>query len=144
MQILKTKLKFALLSALTFLTLLVPATAHAADCKTSATPPTKKTVNGKTVTVPGKQATPKEINDCLKNNTIVKRLNQIISFLSAGVGIVVTGVIVLGGIQYIIAGDNATALTAARQRITNGLIALAVFLFIYAILQWLVPGGVFG
>lgn len=77
------------------------------------------------------------------NNPIVKDLNQAITFLSAVVGIVVVGTIILGGIQYTMAGDNPQALSEAKQRITNGLIALLAFLFMYAFLQWLVPGGVF-
>jgi hypothetical protein len=89
-------------------------------------------------------ATQAELNKCLQGNPITKRLNQAVNFLSAGVGIVITGVIILGGIQYIMAGGNATALTAARQRIVNGLIALAAFIFLYAFLQWIIPGGVFG
>jgi hypothetical protein len=92
----------------------------------------------------GNPATPADIQNCLSNNTITKRLNQIVNFLSAGVGIVVAGVITLGGIQYTLAGGNATAITAARQRIMNGLLALVLFMFIYAILQWIIPGGVFG
>lgn len=79
----------------------------------------------------------------LKNNPIVKDLNQVINFLSAAVGVVVVGTIILGGIQYTMAGDNASALGAAKQRIINGLTALIAFLFMYAFLQWLVPGGVF-
>jgi len=85
-----------------------------------------------------------KVDDCLNDNPINKRINQVVNFLAAGVGIVVTGVIILGGIQYIMSGDNANAVAAARQRIMNGLIALAAFLFLYAFIQWLVPGGVFG
>ena len=81
--------------------------------------------------------------NCLKNDPIVTDLNTIVDALSAGVGIVVTIVIILGGIQYTLAGDNPQALTAARQKIINGLIALFVFLFIFTFLEWLIPGGVF-
>jgi len=81
-------------------------------------------------------------NQCLQKNPITKNLNNLVNFLSAGVGIVVIGVIILGGIQYSIAGDNATATGAAKQRIINGLIALAAFLFLFAFLQWLIPGGI--
>ena len=80
-------------------------------------------------------------NTCLKKNPITNFINDAINFLSAGVGIIVIGMIILGGIQYSIAGDNPTATQAAKQRITNGLIALFVFLFLFAFLQWLVPGG---
>ncbi len=80
-------------------------------------------------------------NACLKNNPITTYINDAINFLSAGVGIIVIGMIILGGIQYSMAGDNPTATQAAKQRITNGLIALFIFLFLFAFLQWLVPGG---
>ena len=81
------------------------------------------------------------VRKCLKNNQIVKDLNLVVNFLSAGVGIIVIGVIILGGIQYSLAGDNATATGVAKKRITDGLIALAAFIFAFAFLQWLIPGG---
>lgn len=79
---------------------------------------------------------------CLKNNKIVKDINTIVNFLAALIGIVVIGVIILGGVQYTLAGDNATATGAAKQRIINGLIALVAFIFTFAFLQWLIPGGI--
>jgi hypothetical protein len=85
----------------------------------------------------------KKVEQCLSQSPIVKRINEIVNFLSAGVAVIVTGVILVGGIQYIMAGGNATALTAARQRIMNGVIALFAFLFMFAFLQWLIPGGIF-
>lgn len=83
------------------------------------------------------------INKCLKSNPIVKDINKIVGFLSAGVGVIVISVIIVGGIQYSMAGDNPTAVSAAKKRIINGLIAFAAFLFTFAILNWLVPGGIF-
>jgi hypothetical protein len=65
-----------------------------------------------------------------------------VAVLSAGVGIIVVTVIIIGGIQYSIAGDNANATKAARDRIMNGLIALFAFMLIFAFLQWLIPGGI--
>lgn len=84
-----------------------------------------------------------KVGKCLDQSPIVHDLQNIVNFLSAAVGVVVIAVIIIGGVQYTIAGDNASALTAARQRITNGLIALFAFLFAWAFLQWLIPGGVF-
>lgn len=83
------------------------------------------------------------IQHCLSGNSIVKDLNTIVNFLAGLVAIVVIGVIIFGGIQYISAGDNATQITAAKQRVMNGIIALLIFIFTYAFLQWLIPGGVF-
>jgi hypothetical protein len=85
-----------------------------------------------------------KVQACFTQSPIVHDIQSIVNFLSAAVGVVVIGVIILGGIQYSLAGDNATALTAARKRITNGLIALFAFLFAWAFLQWLIPGGIFG
>lgn len=81
--------------------------------------------------------------DCLQKNPIVNDLNIIVGFLSGLVGVIVVGVIILGGIQYIAAGDKADAVSAAKKRIVNGVIALAAFLFVFAFLQWLIPGGLF-
>ena len=85
----------------------------------------------------GDQGTP------LKDSCIVKDINQIVNFLSIGVGVVVVGVIILGGIQYTLAGGNDQAIAAAKKRIVNGMIALAAFLFLFAFLQWVIPGGIF-
>ena len=54
----------------------------------------------------------------------------------------VTAMIISGGIQYITAGGVPQRLDAARSRIVNAIIALVIFLFLYVILQWFLPGGV--
>jgi hypothetical protein len=84
------------------------------------------------------------LKKCVTQSPLVQDIQKIINFLAAGVGIVVIGVIILGGIQYSIAGDNAQATGAAKQRIVNGLIALVAFIFAFAFLNWLLPGGAFG
>jgi hypothetical protein len=71
------------------------------------------------------------------------RLIEFVNFLSAIVGIAVIGSIIFAGIQYTAAGDNSSSLSAAKARIRNALIALFAYMFMYAFLQWLVPGGVF-
>lgn len=84
-----------------------------------------------------------KIQQCLKKNPISEKLRMLVNFLSAGVGVVVVAMIIVGGIQYIMAGDNPNAISEAKNRITNALIALVAFLFVAAFLQWLVPGGLF-
>lgn len=79
-----------------------------------------------------------------KNNPFVKDIQTIVNILSAGVGIIVVIMIMIGGVQYSIAGDNPTALTAAKKKITDALIALFFFAFSFAFIQWLIPGGIFG
>ena len=83
------------------------------------------------------------LQQCLQTNPIVKDINTIVNFLSAGVGIVVVATIITGGIQYTLAGDSPEATSKAKQRITNGLIALVAYLLIFTFVQWLIPGGVF-
>lgn len=85
-----------------------------------------------------------KVSKCLNQSPLVHDIQNIVNFLSAAVGVVVIAVIIVGGIQYSMAGDNANALGAAKRRITNGLIALFAFLFAWAFLQWLIPGGIFG
>lgn len=90
-----------------------------------------------------KNASPSGLSRCLQQSPIVERMQQIVNFLSAIAGIVIVGTLMVGGIQYIIAGDNPQEVTKARQRIINGLIALAALLLLFAFLQWIIPGGVF-
>ena len=80
--------------------------------------------------------------NCLKNNPIFSWTLVIINFLSVGVGVVVTIIVIIGGIQYASAGANPQAVMAAKKRIVNALLALVAYFFLFAFLQWLVPGGV--
>jgi hypothetical protein len=82
------------------------------------------------------------VQKCLKNNQFIIDLNNAVKFLSAAVGIVIVIIIIIGGIQYSLAGDNANAQGEARTRITNALIALLAFLFMFAFIEWLIPGGI--
>jgi hypothetical protein len=132
-KIFKLNLMIAAGAALLFF--ILPGSALAADCSTSGSPPTSKKA--------GVTASGTDINNCLKGNKIFIDLNNIINFLGAGVGVVVTGAIIVGGIQYIMAGGNPNSVSAAKKRITDALIALLAFLFLYGFLQWIVPGGVF-
>lgn len=65
------------------------------------------------------------------------------NFLSAIVGIVAVLMIVYRGIQYSTARDNPQVVQQARLQILQVVIALLVYIFTYAFLQWVVPGGVF-
>ncbi len=80
---------------------------------------------------------------CVKNNVIVNDINNIVNVLSGIVGIVVVGTIILGGIQYSMAGGKPDATVNANKRIINGIVALAAFLLVWGFLQWIIPGGIF-
>jgi hypothetical protein len=70
-------------------------------------------------------------------------LYAIIRFLSAGVGLVVVLAIVLSGIQYSTSEGNPETTQQAKNRIRNAIIGLFIYLFAFALVQWLVPGGLF-
>lgn len=75
-------------------------------------------------------------------NLFIKYLNPFIMFLSAAVGIAVTIGLVIGGIKYASAGADPGKVSAAQKQIQNSLLALVLYIFLMAILNWLVPGGV--
>lgn len=78
-----------------------------------------------------------------ENCGITRFLQQITDALLVLVGIVVVMMIVIGGIQYSAAGSNPQAVAAAKKKITQALLALVIYLFMGAFLQWLIPGGIF-
>lgn len=80
---------------------------------------------------------------CLNDNPIIIWTKRIINFLAAGVGIVTTIMIIIGGIQYASAGPNPQAVASAKKKIVNAIIALLAYFFLYGFMQWLIPGGLF-
>jgi len=70
-------------------------------------------------------------------------LAKVINVLSSLVALIVIISIVFGGIQYTTAGGDPQKVAAAKSRIVNSVMAFFVFVFIFAFLQYLVPGGLF-
>lgn len=64
-----------------------------------------------------------------------------IDFLSALVGVAVVFSIIVGGIQYSSSADDPAKVSAAKNRIRNAIIALLVYFFLFAMLSFLIPGG---
>jgi hypothetical protein len=75
------------------------------------------------------------------NCIVTQYVNPLIKFLSAAVGIAVVISIVIGGIQYSSARDDPQAVGAAKKRITNAIFALIVYMFLFALLNFIIPGG---
>ncbi|HXB12433.1 MAG TPA: hypothetical protein VNZ45_10630, partial [Bacteroidia bacterium] len=75
---------------------------------------------------------------CIVTDYLVPAIN----FLSAGVGVVVIAMIIIGAIQYTTSGGNPQGEADARKKIFNALLALITFIFIYAFLNFVIPGGV--
>jgi hypothetical protein len=51
--------------------------------------------------------------------------------------------LIIAGYQYMTARDNASQVASAKDRIVTTVLTFALFVFGYAFLQWLVPGGIF-
>lgn len=79
----------------------------------------------------------------LKDNPIIVWVNRVINFLAGLVGIGAVIMIIFAGIQYITARDNPQSVQAAKTKIINVVIGLVAFAFLFAFMQWLIPGGVF-
>lgn len=75
-----------------------------------------------------------------KGSPLLDALFAIIRFLSNGAGLVLIGSLVYGGIQYSASKGDPQASAAAQNRIKSVFFALILFIFSYAILNYLVPG----
>jgi hypothetical protein len=64
-------------------------------------------------------------------------------FMSVGVGVVVVVSIIVAGIRYSTSQGNPEVTAAAKDRIQSTIIALLIYVFIFSVLQFLVPGGIF-
>lgn len=76
-----------------------------------------------------------------KGNPILDMLFAFIRFLSAGVGLVIVGSMVFAGVQYTTSRGDPQATAQAVNRIQSSFLALLLFIFTYAILNYLVPAG---
>lgn len=76
-------------------------------------------------------------------NPVADLTFAIIRLLSDGVGLVVIGSIIVAGIQYTTSQDDPKATAAAQQRIRSSIVALIIFIFAYAILNYVIPAGFF-
>lgn len=77
-----------------------------------------------------------------KGNPILDVAFGIIHFLSYGVGIVVVASFIVAGIQFTASRGNPQATEKAINRIRSNVLALLLFIFAYAILNYVVPGQV--
>ena len=76
-----------------------------------------------------------------KGNPIADMTFAIIRFLSDGVGLVIIGSIIVGGIPYSASRGDPSATANAIHRIQATVIALIIYIFSYAILNFLIPAG---
>lgn len=79
----------------------------------------------------------------LTQNPIFFYLRNIIIFLAGGVGLAVVGGIIAGAYMYITARASASQAEQGQTMIINSVIGLLLFIFMFAILQFIIPGGIF-
>ena len=79
----------------------------------------------------------------IDQNPIVIWLKRFINLFASIIGVGAIVMIAWGGLQYASSRDNPQAVQAAKTKITNVVIGLAAFIFFYAFIQWLIPGGAF-
>lgn len=84
---------------------------------------------------------PKNSTD-IQTNPILLFLRAVLQFLAFGIGLAIVGGLVVGGIMYTTARANAQQVQKAEATIRNALIGLALFIFTFAIINFLVPGGI--
>lgn len=76
-------------------------------------------------------------------NPIVDMMFALLRFISAGVGLVVIGSIIWAGIHYSTSRGNPQQAEAAIKRVANSITALLLYIFAFALLNYVVPGGMF-
>jgi hypothetical protein len=81
-------------------------------------------------------------NSAASGGAIIAYLRGWLLILSGVVGTVIMVVIVVAGVQYITSTGDPGLVKAAKNRIFNAILALLLYLMMYAILQFLVPGGI--
>lgn len=78
-----------------------------------------------------------------QDTEFTQRIATYLRWIIIGIGVVATFSVVIAGIQYSAAQDNPQAVAGAKTRINNVIIGILIYLTMFAMLQWLIPGGVF-
>lgn len=78
-----------------------------------------------------------------QGNPIVDMLFAFIRFLSIGVGLVIVASIIVAGIQYTTSQGDPNATAKALGRVSSSAIALLIYIFAAALLNFVIPAGIF-
>lgn len=71
-------------------------------------------------------------------------LFAIVRFISDGVGLIIIASLILAGIQYTFSRGEPQAIAGATKRVRSSVTALVLFIFAYALLNYIIPTGLFG
>lgn len=75
---------------------------------------------------------------------VIQIIKNVVLIMTAGVMVLAVGATVAGGIIYTTSEGSPDKIKKAREIWTNTVIGLAMFAFMVAITNFLIPGGVFG
>lgn len=106
----------------------------------------KKDANGKEIintTVTNNKCSDGSTPSAIDNNGVWGILKLAINIMTTGVGILAVGGIVYGSILYTSAGGSSDQTKKAIGIITNVVIGLIAYALMYAVTNFLVPGGLF-
>jgi hypothetical protein len=83
---------------------------------------------------------------CLSDPTtesgrIMAILKKGLTILSGAVVMAAVIMLIMAGVQYSASGGEPSGVAAAKKKIGNVLLGLLAYIFLYAFLQWLIPGG---
>ena len=77
-------------------------------------------------------------------DAVIQIIKNVVLIMTAGVMVLAVGATVAGGIMYATSEGSPDKIKKAREIWTNTVIGLAMFAFMVAITNFLIPGGVFG
>ena len=69
-------------------------------------------------------------------------LGIVIDILTIGIGAAAIVGMIISGIQYMTSSGDPAVMTKAKRRIFEILLGLVGYALIWALMQWLIPGGV--
>ena len=81
------------------------------------------------------------VRDDKQGGPVFKLLGLIVKILTFGVGSLAVFGLVFSGLQYASARDNEAQVKKAKDRIMNIVIGLVIYAVMYAVVSWLIPGG---
>jgi hypothetical protein len=76
------------------------------------------------------------------NEFVETYINPAILVLSALVGVAAVISIIIAGIQYSGSADDPGVVSKAKQRIFNTILGIVAYIFFFAFINYLVPGGI--
>lgn len=82
-----------------------------------------------------------ETNILPKNLDIDGILELILNILVYGIGVAAVVGVVVAGIMYLTARDSEAQVAAAKKRLYEVVIGLVLWVAMWSLLNWLIPGG---